>query len=270
MVTCLSTLTRLESLRLSFESPQPRPEWERRHTSLSTRALLPSLTCLMFKGAGKYFEDIVDRIDAPLLQRLSVKFYNQPIFNTPRLAQFISRAPKFKTCNEIRICLDCLVDSVKALSLPKTTTNASLLLERGFTLPVRQSRLVQIASSLPQALTSTVERLIFIGDISLNHDYGSDPNLWRELLRPFTAVKDLYLDLENALHIARALQELVGDNALELFPVLQNIFLEELQPSRTSRPFPEGIEQFVAARQATGSHPISVSRWKIDKEVECF
>jgi len=85
---------------------------------------------------------------------------------------------------------------------------------------------------------------------------GLDPSLWRELLQLFTAVKDLYLFPEIAPRIALVLQELVGESALEFFPVLQNIFLKELQPSGLVL---EVIEQFVAARQLA-SHPISVSR----------
>jgi hypothetical protein len=83
MVTCIYILTRLELLTLRFESPRPRPEWERRRTSSSTRALLLSLTSFSFKGFSEYLEDIVDRIDAPLLDRLRIMFFHQPIFDTP-------------------------------------------------------------------------------------------------------------------------------------------------------------------------------------------
>ena len=44
MATCLSTLTRLESLSLCFESPRPFPEWQRRRTSSFTRNLPPVLS----------------------------------------------------------------------------------------------------------------------------------------------------------------------------------------------------------------------------------
>ena len=105
MVACLSTLTRLESLVLRFKSPRLHPEWERRRRSSSTRSLLPSLTYFTFNGASVYLEDILDQIDAPLLNRLSISFFHQPIFDTPRLAQFISRVPKLKNCNEARLSL---------------------------------------------------------------------------------------------------------------------------------------------------------------------
>ena len=65
------------------------------------------------------------------------------------------------------------------------------------------------------------------------------------------------LSPEIAPHIALVLLDLVGESVTELLPVLQNIFLEDLQPSGLVL---EGIEQFVAARQLV-SHPVSVSRW---------
>lgn len=75
IAACLSTMTRLESLDLRFESPRPRPEWERRRTPSSTRALLPSLTYFMLGGSSEHREDIVDRIDAPLLDTLTIRFH---------------------------------------------------------------------------------------------------------------------------------------------------------------------------------------------------
>jgi hypothetical protein len=98
-----------------------------------------------------------------------------------------------------------------------------------------------------------MEGLVIIGsDFHWRPGQGSiDPNLWRELLQPFTAVKDLYLSPGVALCIALVLRDRVGESAMELFPILKNIFLKELVP--------EGIEQFVAARQLA-SRPISVSR----------
>jgi hypothetical protein len=73
-------------------------------------------------------------------------------------------------------------------------------------------------------------------------------------------VKNLYLSKELAPSVVPALQDLVGGRTTEVFPNLQNIFLEELQESG---PVQEGIGKFIGARQATG-HPITVSRWDRD------
>jgi hypothetical protein len=263
ITTCLSTLTKLESLSLLFRSPRHLRESERRRTSSSTRHLLPALTCFQFKGASEYLEDIVEGIDAPLLDTLRIRFPDQPIFDTPRLTQFIGRLPELETCNEASLRLDHWHASVKVLSLSKTTTNASLLLEAYDPQDVQLSLVQLCTSSLPQALIPTVERLNIVGsDFSRPPVHGvvTGPDLWGGILRPFTAVKDLYLSPKIAPHIALVLQDLVGGDLMELLPALQNIFLKEPQPPGL---VPEGIEQFVAARQLA-SYPISVSRSEIE------
>ena len=262
MITCISTSTRLESLMLWSESPQLRPEWERRRSSSSTRRLLPSLTGFMLKGVSEYLEVILDSIDAPLLERLTIMFLHQPIFDTPRLAQFVSRVPNLKTCNEVRLRVGDLCPSVTAIS--STTTNAFLLENWNRPVDFQISTFARFCtSSFPQALIPTLEDLRIDGSISgpPGQD-GIDPTPWLDLLQPFTAVKNLYLYPEITPHISLVLKELVGESASELFPVLQNIFLPEL-PLQPFQLIPEGIEQFVASRQLA-SHPISISHWEID------
>ena len=94
MVTCLSTSSSLRLFSLEFESPPPRPVQAResRRPSSPTRTLLPTLTQLPFQGVSEYLEDLVARIDAPLVY-LRTTFFLQPIFDNPQLAQFISRTP---------------------------------------------------------------------------------------------------------------------------------------------------------------------------------
>jgi hypothetical protein len=82
--------------------------------------------------------------------------------------------------------------------------------------------------------------------------------LWLGLLQPFSSVKNLYISGQIAPHIGHALHELVGAGTTEVLPTLQNIFLEELQPSG---PVQEGIEKFVSTRQVA-LHSIAVSRWR--------
>ena len=129
IVACLSTLTRLELLKLCFKSPRPLLKRKDDRTYSPTRTLLPSLADFTFSGVSEYLEAIVDWIDASLLDTVKIRFFHQPIFDTTRLAHFISRLPKFKTCNEANIRLSSQHASVTVLSISKTTVNASLLLE---------------------------------------------------------------------------------------------------------------------------------------------
>ena len=81
--------------------------------------------------------------------------------------------------------------------------------------------------------------------------------LWLELLLPFTAVTNLYINTEVAPRIAATLQELVGDRIPEVLPSLQNIFVEGLEEFR------ENVGQFVEARQLS-DYPISICDWDSD------
>jgi hypothetical protein len=53
-----------------------------------------------------------------------------------------------------------------------------------------------------------------------------DISQWLELLRPFTAVRDLYICQEIAPYIAPALRELVGEKVTEVLPAMQTLFLD--------------------------------------------
>jgi hypothetical protein len=70
MVRCLSTLTRLEDFTMGFKSRLFRPVKETRRPLSPTRSALPALTYFRFEGVSEYLEDLVVRIDAPLLTDL--------------------------------------------------------------------------------------------------------------------------------------------------------------------------------------------------------
>jgi hypothetical protein len=105
MATCLPALTRLETLHMTFRPPQDHPDPKSRRSTPQTRTLLPVLTKLWFKGVSEYLEGLVAGIDAPLLNELGIFFFHQLIFDTPELAQFISRSPNFDAHDEARVRL---------------------------------------------------------------------------------------------------------------------------------------------------------------------
>ena len=88
-VTCLAVLTRLETLHIGFESPRCHPEQTSRRPPPATRTLLPVLTKLWFKGVGNYLEDLVAQVDAPLLDKFSITFFHQLIYDTPQLTSVV-------------------------------------------------------------------------------------------------------------------------------------------------------------------------------------
>ena len=256
MVTCLSLLTRLESLDIAFESPQSFTLRRSRRPPPPTRTLLPIIK-LRFKGVSEYLEDLVARIDAPLLDKCHITFFHQLIFDTPQLAQFISRTPKFKTHDEARVFFSAWAVSITT----SQTSNGALELAISCKQPDWQlSSLAQLcSSSLSQILIPMMEHLYIRSGLPRGRWQDDiESSQWLELLHPFTAVKGLYASREIAPRIAPAIQELVGERVTEVLPALRGLFLEEPFPSE---PVQEIIGRFVAARQLA-DHPIAVSRWE--------
>jgi hypothetical protein len=118
MATSFSALTNLASLHLQFRYPRPHPAPGSRRLLLPplTRSILPSLTEIKFKGASEYLEEILARIDASRLNRLHITFFNQIIFDTPQLFQFISRRPTLRAPEEGDITFNSEAITVEFLS----------------------------------------------------------------------------------------------------------------------------------------------------------
>jgi hypothetical protein len=256
MATSLSALTSLESLSLHFRHPRPRPALERRRPPPPppTRSILPSLSKILFKGASEYLEEILARIDAPRIDELHITFFNQIIFDTPQLSQFISRRPALRAPETAHIAFKSPAVIVKFLS--QASDYGVLSVE----IPCTGSEWQ--LSSLEQVCTSSLPPVSTTKDLYIFEDRLHPPRWqddventqWLELLDPFAAVENLYLCKKFVPRIAPALQELVGARTTEVLPTLENIFLEG---SRTPR---KGIKNFLAARRRT-SHPVEASLW---------
>ena len=263
MVTGLSGSTSLEFLRLLFRYPRLRHALGSRRPPPLTRSILPSLTKIEFKGDSEYLEEIVARIDAPRLNDLEITFFNQIIFDTTQHFQFISRTPTLRTPKKGYITFD--FDLIRVRFPLQTSEYKGLSVKIRCTASDWQlSSLVQVcASSLPPF--STLEDLYIVEGYWPPHWQDDVENtLWLDLLRPFVALKNLYLSQEFVPRIAPALKELVGGRTTEVLPTLENIFSVStlFQPSGSMH---KGIERFVAARRLT-SHPVAVSSRKLAAE----
>ena len=249
MITALKMLTSLERLVIEFASPRSRPDQKTRRPPLPTHTLLPALKYLWFHGVSEYLDDLVARIDAPLLGKLKISFFHQLIYGTPQLTQFINRTPTFKAYDKARVRFFNSRVSV-------TTIDRALELEISCRQPDWQlSSLAQLCSS---GFIPTVEHLYIDHEPSYLLSQGDiESSQWLEVLHPLTAVKEFYISQEATPHIARTLEELVGGRVTEVLPALQTLFLEE---ELLSRPVYESIGKFVAARELAG-HPIAVSHW---------
>ena len=194
-------------------------------------------------------------IDAPRLDDFHIAFFDNINFDTPRLYQFISRTPRFMARDKARVQFDKRSASVALL-------DGSRILEIEISCWDPTSQLLDIAkvcSFLPPV--STVEVLYieyYYSDLdSGREDDAIEDALWFNLLLPFSAVKTLHLSRELAPDIAAALRELPEVRTTEVLPRLEDISVEELEPSG---PLQKDIGQFVAARSLS-DHPITISVW---------
>ena len=256
MVTCLSVLTGLQAFHIGFESPQSRPD--RRLPHPQTRTLLPVLDTLQFRGVSEYLEDLVARINVPLLNELEITFFHQLMLDTPQLNQFIIRTPRFNARDRAYVQFSNSAVSVKLLPTSGGEYGLELVMLCGQS-DWQLSSLAQVcSSSFSQALISAVEHLYIIDRATRSQLHWQDDiesSQWLELLQPFTGVRDFYISREFTPRIAPVLQELVEERATEvLLPALETVFLQEEYLSGST------IEHFVAARQLAG-HPVAVSRW---------
>ena len=256
MATTLSTLTSLGSLSLGFRSPQSCPDPANRRPPPSTRRILPVLTRFWFKGVCEYLDDFVAHIDAPRVN-LDITFFNQIVFDSPQLIQFVSRTPTLKALETGHVVFE---DCAAKINLSSQTSGYGSLEVR-----ISCREFDWQVSSLEQVCTLCLPPLSALENLSI-YDHALsyprsqdniDNTLWLELLHPLATVKKLYLSKELALRIVPALQELVEGRTTAVLPALQNIFLEELQ---LSGPVQDGTRQFVAMRQVIGHH-IAVSLW---------
>ena len=260
IVTALSTLTSLRQLCLEFESPRSLPHEGNRHPPSLTRSVLPALNRLTFKGVGEYLEDLAALIDAPRLDFLHITMFNQIYFDTPQSIQFMSRTPKLTAFKKA-----CLIFMNNAAAVVLSST-PDIIGDEELEVNILCKVSDWQVSSLEQVCNWCLPPLSALEDLDI-YDYSKSPrdwgdnienSLWVELLHPFSAVKNLYISAKLALCIGPALEELVGSRTMEVLPVLQNIFLEGLQPSGHVQ---EGIVKFIAARELSG-RPITVSMWR--------
>jgi len=258
IATALKVMTRLDYLELRFRSPRPRPDPASRPLPPPTRFVLSSLTEVTFGGAYEYLEDLLARIDAPLLYDLTVIFFNFTDLNSdiPQLHRLISHAEQLKAPDHAEVSISRY--STIELSLhPRTGAvdrRGRLMLhfdDEEFSLQLWS--LAQICSS-SYPLISALEELK-ITERDLPSSYHMDDTQWLEFLDPFTALKNLYLTDEIARRVCTSLQELSGERATEVLPALRNIFVDGL---RSFEHVQEALRPFVAARQLSG-YPVAIN-----------
>jgi hypothetical protein len=269
MATALSTLPKLKFVCIAFESSASRPDPRNRPPSLLTRAVLPVLTRLEFRGASEYFEDLVARIDTPTIIYVDTWFSNQLDFDIPHFLQFIGRTQIPRSFEEAKLSF-----AIKAAGIDfggkgfRHTLSISI---SSHALDWQVACLAQICAKISPVL-SNVERLL-IDLIATNHShYGStktnavfsewedyvDNPQWLEIFHAFSALQHMHISPGLGEIIASALQELTGERVMDALPMLRHLYLPPLSASMQ-----QAIEPFISSRQRS-NHPVTVHITKRD------
>lgn len=265
LATALSALIRLQSLDLTFRPSRSRPQWTKKCLQPSpTRFVLPALTQFRYLGVHKYLEDLVSCIDAPQLNEPIISFFEdkelleEVDLDTPQFARFIDRAPTLKARDEAHVHLS---DFDATIRVPLLSPGPGSL-SRELTVDIADGEADWKLSSLGAVCASFSPFLSTVENLYIKEDkywqqafyYFLESWRWLDVLRPFTAVKNLYLPGTSTRDVMPALQVVVEQGLREVLPKLENIFLDSTEVSGRVL---IAIGLFEAVRRDAG-HPVTL------------
>jgi hypothetical protein len=188
MAACLSPLSKLETLSLDFQSRLSRPDQP--SPPPQARVVLPALSYLGVDGTSKYLEDLVARIDTPVLSRLYMSFFRDAVFDIPHFRQFIGRAKGLNLYEEAKVVFD--LSSIRLeLDQPHGST-LRILCDR---IDWQISSMALVCGEL-SPFFSHIKRLDLVPIYSRFYPQGEgdvESTQLLDLVRPFPAIQSLYV-----------------------------------------------------------------------------
>ena len=260
MSTCMSSLTRLQSLSINFRwrTELTYPTSQSPPPSTLAPTVLPALINLSLGGPHGYLEDLLTRIDTPLLEHGGLRFYDVPNVYGPQIPQLIHRTAMFNFPSGVGVYIDKVVsfellssiDSEKKfyMSFPGSDTQTDLYTD---------VKLLEQLCARCRTVLSHIEHLRLGGDVEYWYT-GPLSAPWLKFLQPFTAVQTLHLSGSVMMpNVSRTLGELTEERAAEMLPVLHTLVLswEREEVSEAARL----VEPFIVARKHS-EHPVALKR----------
>jgi hypothetical protein len=262
MVTCLSALPKLETFVIRFEF-RTRRQPPRRNLP-QTRFVLSALTVLDFDGVSEYLEDLVARIDAPLLDEFRINFSHQPVFDIPQTIRFFSPIDSFRP-SSLTLVFSLYFNALISFSSRHSTCPYPHHSACPYSWQIDCQQLEQQVTSVAQICSQILPFRSSVKSLNieltgildfLTEEEIPDPTLWSQLFHSFTSVQSLEIPAILEPSIAAALQGLTGESSGEPFPSLCNL---SIVGTMSDEPVQQGTQSFIAARQQNGC-PIAVSR----------
>ena len=217
----LSQTRQLQSLLLHLPSTTvPIPP------SSGERVLLPALTHLNLQGFTGYLEGFGSRLDAPNLRDIEIAFFDESIFDVPKLRDFIDQIERQKSHRRADILSSEYSISI-SLTQPGVRTRLKLqvLCKTSDLLPLFMAQICTYFS----AFLFGVEDLRICTMHASNRQGGNDFNRasgqWLELIRQFRGAKWLHVSGEHSMGIIRTVQP---DERREIaLPSLHKLYIRE-------------------------------------------
>jgi len=269
---CLALMRRLETLRITFQSPLPnRDTTERRSLPVPNmaRLVLPNLRWIEFGGSSAYLEALLPWMATPLLERLHILLFDQFISPVPSLLPFMNAVKNFRfSCTGFRFH-----EGGVAAMLGRDELRINAFIH------VFSRRLDWQVASVAQIFNANLNTLgpALSGVESLSLDYRersrssssppqtwhgeTDRAQWRGLLRSFNNAKTLRVHRGLVAELARCLQAEDGEpeSPTELIPGLAELVYHG--PGSGGADVGDKFARFVSERRIAG-RPVTLVRSK--------
>ena len=251
LVLGLYATPQLESLTMRFQSPTYRRDREAARPPLLNRAVLPVLSKFSFKGNSQYLEDLVARIDAPIIDEFDTILLDEIAYEIPQLTQFICRTEESSPYQISIYLLNERVVITLYFGPPsiRRTFWLKMVFDELDAADMHVLALARVCRHL-SPLVSGTERLD-VESMSWPEWDETDNEILVGLFSPFNSVRRIEVAGTLFPSVASALARSAGEMGQMVLPALQDLHLKDTPPS-----LPE-IESFVAARRLSG-HVVTV------------
>ena len=231
----LSGMTQLRSISLHLLSFPHRRSYVALPPMAGERIVLPTLTCLKYRGTSKYLDNFVARIDAPRLQDVDITFFSQPTMDASHLGRFIERTEMQTSLGQADI-----ETSQHSISISFTESRASTRLRLQISckqLDWQLSCMAQICHQFSPFI-SRVRNLSIVTTQSLSGHNDVDDEHWLELVLTLGGAEYLCVTGCLALNILRPLSLANGDDTTALL-ALRRLRVED--PGKMNDPLWETL-----------------------------
>ncbi|KAH8984731.1 hypothetical protein EDB92DRAFT_1467987 [Lactarius akahatsu] len=250
----LSGMTHLRTLLLHFLSLPPRRNYLSLPPPSGERIVLPALMFLKYRGTSKYLDNLVARIDAPVLGDIEIALFSQPTMDASQLGRFVERTGIQTSLSQAEV-----QTSGHAISISFTSSGSSTPLR----LQISCKQLDWQLSSMAQVCDQFSPFLFRVNNLRINMTQSSsgqndvDGEQWLELIRAFGGATDLPVASELTTVILCALGLVEGGHAtVPVLPFLRNLHMEN--PTAMDEPSWDGLLSFITLRSRSG-HPVQVN-----------